>query len=310
MIVFSTRGRDGVRQLRLLPGNELAARTGTGLCVWDLDTRELRIDEAGCGLTPFLFAPDGRSVVAYSYRHPPSRGLGVYSLAKASWVGAPLREDPCHFLLWSPSGQTLMLGDDSFTYVPDGPSRHTLADAFYRVADGQPAPAFLTRRPATGHGERLTFHRHAAISPDGRRAVTYSSGTLHVYDLVADRFVTEITLPILDPKPGLFTPDGSRFLVWSVFKIYAIDLDAGKVVLAYPACPRAVHGATLTPDGRHLLQVSAGRTVRVLDVATGRLVKDYAWSAGKLDAVAVSPDGLLAACGGSGGKVVVWDLDL
>ena len=270
----------------------------------------MRIDEAGCGGTPFLFAPDGRSVVAHSHRETPTQGLGVYSLTEANWVGVPLRHRPPDFLLWSPGGQTLMIGNTTFTYASDGTPRYTLSDAFYRVADGQPATPFLTRQPATGPEGRLQYHRHATISPDGRRAVTYSFGLLHVYDLPADRLVKEVTLPIDHSKPGLFTPDGSRFLVWSHFKIYALDLDTGKVALAYPACPRAVHGATLTPDGRHLLQVSADRTVRVLDVATGQLVKDYAWSAGKLAAVAVSPDGLLAACGGTGGKVVVWDLDL
>ncbi len=293
MIVFNARGRRGVQQLHFLPNGELAARTGTGLCVWDLDTRALRIDDAE--VIPYLFAPDGRSVLVHDHR----QGLFAYSLAEARRVGELLQRAYFNFLLWSPDGQTVMTG-----------SRWTDGDTFIRVADCKPAPAFLTRRHATVPGGRPVYHSNASLSPDGRRAVTYSDGTLHVYDLTADRFVKEIALPIEHPVPGLFTPDGSRFLVWSVFKIYAIDLDAGKVALAYPACPRAVHGATLTPDGRHLLQVSADRTVRVLDVGTGRLVKDYAWNAGKLAAVAVSPDGLFAACGGSGGKVVVWDLDL
>ena len=297
MIVFNARGRRGVAQLHFLPGNELAVRTGTGLCVWDLDTRALRIDEVCAVPYPFLLTPDGRSLVLYNL----ARGLSVYSLGEARWVGQPLRIGNRDFLLWSPDGQTLMAG---------GYSRQRPEDRFYSVADWKPAPAFFTRPAPAVLTRRLVCHRYASISPDGRRAVTYSSGTLSLYDLTADKFVKEIALPITHPVPGLFTPDGSRFLVWSMFKIYAIDLDAGKVALAYPACPRAVHGATLTPDGRHLLQVSADRTVRVLDAGTGRLVKDYAWNAGKLAAVAVSPDGLLAACGGSGGKVVVWDLDL
>ena len=304
MIVFSARGRDGVRQLHFLPDGELAARTGTGLCVWDLDTRTLRIDDTGGFASPYLFAPDGRSVIRYSY----NRDVGVYSLTEALWVGGSLHQALPHFLLWSPDGQTLMVGNRS--YVPTDSSQYLPTDRFVRVADGKPAAAFMTRQIVRDAQGRNVYHSQAAVSPDGRRAVTYSWGTMHVYDLKSDRLVKEITMPVESVKSGVFTPDGSRFLVWAAFKIYAIDLDTGKVAFSYLACPRAVQDATLTPDGRHLLQVSADRTVRVLDVATGRLVKDYAWEVGKLNAVAVSPDGLLAACGGTGGRVVVWDLDL
>ena len=297
MIVFSARGRGGVHQLQFLPDGELAARTGTGLCVWDLDTQALRIDDAGPAEVPFSFSPDGRCVVRFA----PARGLGVYSLAGADWDRLLPHSHHPDFLLWSSDGQKLAVG---------GHANLRADDHFYRVSDWQPTPPFLTRRSAESRAGRIVPRRHATASPDGRRAVSYAGGTLNLYDLTADKFVKEITLPIEYPKPGLFTLDGSRFLVWSLFKIYAVDLDTGKVAVAYPACPRMVAAATLTPDGRHLLQVSADRTVRVLDVATGRLVKDYAWSAGCLNAVAVSPDGLLAACGGTGGKVVVWDLDL
>jgi len=299
MIVFSARGRGGVHQLQFLPDGELVARTGTGLCVWNLDSRELRIDNTESVRCHFVVTSDGRSLVGDNGH----RGLRVYSLADSCWVGKPLQRRMYYpsFMLWSPDGQSLMVG---------GQSARRPSDHFYRVSDWTPTASFFTRLPGESVAGRFAYRRHATVSPDGRRAVSYAGGSLDLYDLTADKFVKTIALPIEHPKPGLFTLDGSRFLVWSLFKIHAIDLDSGKVAVSYPACPRMVAGATLTPDGRHLLQVSADRTVRVLDVATGQLVKDYAWNAGCLNAVAVSPDGLLAACGGTGGKVVVWDLDL
>jgi WD40 repeat protein len=59
-----------------------------------------------------------------------------------------------------------------------------------------------------------------------------------------------------------------------------------------------------TPDGRGL----ATTTTTAWDTANWRQKHAYAWKAGKLKCVAFSPDGCLAAAGGDGGKVVVWDV--
>jgi WD40 repeat protein len=63
------------------------------------------------------------------------------------------------------------------------------------------------------------------------------------------------------------------------------------------------------PSGRHLYATSNDETVHVFDTATWERSARFTWRLGKLKAVAVSPDGTLAAAGGDRGDVVIWDVD-
>ncbi|MFM8271007.1 MAG: WD40 repeat domain-containing protein [Gemmata sp.] len=63
------------------------------------------------------------------------------------------------------------------------------------------------------------------------------------------------------------------------------------------------------PDGRRLFVTSNDETVHVFDTVTLDRVGRYTWQLDKLNAVALSPDGTLAAAGSANGDVVVWDLD-
>ncbi|MCI0702914.1 MAG: hypothetical protein L0241_17700 [Planctomycetia bacterium] len=64
------------------------------------------------------------------------------------------------------------------------------------------------------------------------------------------------------------------------------------------------------PTGRYLLAGSNDTTARLIDTESWVIAKQFTWSIGRLTAVAVSPDGMLAAAGGDMGRVVVWDLDV
>jgi WD40 repeat protein len=63
------------------------------------------------------------------------------------------------------------------------------------------------------------------------------------------------------------------------------------------------------PNGRFLFVTSNDETVHVFDAHALDRVNRYTWHLDKLSAVAVSPDGSLAAAGSANGDVVVWDLD-
>lgn len=63
------------------------------------------------------------------------------------------------------------------------------------------------------------------------------------------------------------------------------------------------------PSGRLLFATSNDKTVHVFDTASLTRVNRYTWHLDELSAVAVSPDGTLAAAGSANGDVVVWDLE-
>ena len=66
---------------------------------------------------------------------------------------------------------------------------------------------------------------------------------------------------------------------------------------------------TYHPAGDRLFVTSNDETVHVFDARTLERANRYTWHLGELRAVAVSPDGTLAAAGSATGDVVVWDLD-
>jgi WD40 repeat protein len=69
-----------------------------------------------------------------------------------------------------------------------------------------------------------------------------------------------------------------------------------------------VMSLAFTPDGRKLISGSWDRTVRIWDIASAREESALAWERGKVQYVAVAPDGMTAAAACDKG-VVIWDLD-
>ena len=63
-------------------------------------------------------------------------------------------------------------------------------------------------------------------------------------------------------------------------------------------------------DGRRLVTASHDETVRVWDVAARNEVKVYDWKIGLVSALAIAPDGLTCAAGGTRGRIVVWDAEV
>ena len=112
-------------------------------------------------------------------------------------------------------------------------------------------------------------------------------------------------------SPPRVRPDGRQVaaavdavvLVWDAAR-------GGKPVAIRNDTRRHFTAAAYHPGGRHLFTTSNDATVTVWDTTEWVRVRRFDWEIGRLRAVAVSPDGQLAAAGSDRGTVVVWDVDL
>ncbi len=91
-------------------------------------------------------------------------------------------------------------------------------------------------------------------------------------------------------------------------KVGLFDVDPHAKRAETGARPKHVQAAAFTADGERLLTVGYDWLVRAYDGRNGRALDALAFEVGALRAVAAAPDGMTAACGGSKGSVVVWNL--
>jgi WD40 repeat protein len=63
------------------------------------------------------------------------------------------------------------------------------------------------------------------------------------------------------------------------------------------------------PAGRRLYAASNDGTVQLFDTENWERVERFSWKIGRPKSVAVNAEGTLAAAGGEGGEIVIWDVD-
>jgi WD40 repeat protein len=107
-----------------------------------------------------------------------------------------------------------------------------------------------------------------------------------------------------------WSPDGRYVAAGSGKRLRVFDARDGNLLVERTQATKHFLDAEFTRDGRFLATVSNEKTVKFFDTDTWALRHELAWDVGGLRAIALSRDGMLAAAGGAGKKVVVWDLDL
>lgn len=150
-----------------------------------------------------------------------------------------------------------------------------------------------------------------AVSPDGRLVLTASKGQLvRIWDVNTGQ---QAFPPVQVPATAVtFSPDGTTFLTSGVDSTLATlwETTTGKVRLGLRLPGgETVAAAALAPDGRTVATIHRDRTVRLWEVATGKLIGPTFTFSARVWAVALSPDGRRLLTGDDEKKAQLWDAE-
>ncbi len=117
----------------------------------------------------------------------------------------------------------------------------------------------------------------------------------------------------------LFSPDDRQLVGCNAMNLLIWQIpeagDLGPPRLVRNTTRKNFTGMAYHPTGNYLYVTSNGEgkrdaTVHVFNTRSWERAEQFVWQLGNLKAVAVSPDGTLAAAGGDRGDIVIWDVDL
>jgi WD40 repeat protein len=149
-------------------------------------------------------------------------------------------------------------------------------------------------------------------SPDNRLAVGRpgSSDELFFLNVEDESWKRTGTLPFRAHTVA-WCPDSRLVAVGTSDGVALVNAYTAQVTAQATGHRQAV-GAVAVHPYRPLVLTGAGdETVRLWDYTETSLTprETFDWQLGRVTALAVSPDGMLAAAGGASGEVVVWDLE-
>ena len=151
----------------------------------------------------------------------------------------------------------------------------------------------------------------ATITPDGRYAVSISSGdTLIVWELETSRCLRTMQGHTDLVTSVALTPDGRYVASGSWDKTIRVwELETGRCLRTMQGHTKWINCVAPTPDGRYAVSGSLDKTLRVWELETGRCLRTMDGHTGWVSSVVLTPDGRYAVSGSEDKTIRVWELE-
>jgi WD40 repeat protein len=254
------------------------------------------------GLAGTGFTPDSRTLVVWA-----TEGDGeVVKLTAPDWATtgrhlfspyAPLRAADL-----SPDGAVLVAVSGNSLY---GNSLAAYSTDEFEVCWRWPLALRETTTPMfSPDGRRIAMEQRPTPRRDKKnRCISLLPVTAGIAELRLQVPEDSHDLAAWSPDSRLLVTVGRRLIVW--------DIPTHEPVMEHEAEPRQPFtAARFHPTAPYLLATTGNGTVGVWSMEAWREVQRYAWDCGNVSTLAVAADGMRAAVGGAGGRIVVWDWDL
>ena len=221
------------------------------------------------------------TILVYCFLAADLQGLGAVQAADIQNVETPRlvtqvgHSQGIETLAFSPDGKSVASGSSDSNII------------LWDVASGRELRAF------SGHTEKVTS---VAFSPDGTMVVSASSdNTVKLWAVASGQLLNTLDKNLKLARFVAFSPDGKMIISGGASKIKLWLVKDGKELFTLSGL--SATSIAFSPDGNTLVLGSFDHTVKLLDVASGELLRTLSGHSSSVTSVAFSSDGKTVVSG-------------